>query len=373
MKTTIKTKDANRALKVLGSLPGVNGPESLAHSIKIDADEFTGVTLERQTREGYASVTIEGEVEAAGSRYVSASQLTRVASSLFSEQVRISATADKVDVSSMKSKSGSKLSVFSPEFKIAKPELSPCASMVIEKQALREIFRKVSVAASKDRAGMLGVIVRKQGSKIVAMSLNGNRIHALNLCDGEPLNPSPLGHDVGYSLPLDGVHAMVQALEGDGEASLAIDGKIASLSTSSATVITQLEECITNDIGKFMDGMNKPVFVAHLGRPEFCEAINQVYRSSDSVEGKKIELQCSNAGQIKIKTVGGEMESSYIIDCKTTGKDLAACFNPIYLIDAMNCAPSDEILFQVGENNGAHYATISGEDHKIVVMGMRLN
>lgn len=372
MKLQCTSKELKAALSVLGCIPGVRGSDIDTMNIKIEADEFAGLYLSRQTSEAYARVNIEAKIEKDGALYASYDSVAGLITSAKSELIEFESVKEDVRVSSIKSKWVKRFKTVRPEKEHETPDKGG-RSVKVDRKALRHAINRAGLATHKDREGQQGVIFRNDMDAFCACATDGRRMHVIKVGEAldEPVCPNEgTGTDQGFSLPPEALKAFSAALEGkDGEAELIFTDHCIILETADAIIQSPTISTVPMSFKQFFGQLAPVTSSASVGKEELIAAINEARPYGGGLQGETVQLIWGkNAVTVYTETPNAEVFSQ-TIDAKAKGSDKWHC-NSAYLLDLLRCVDDEHCEIQL--RMPLAVLTIVEGDATLALMGVRV-
>lgn len=230
---------------------------------------------------------------------------------------------------------------------------------------LREMFRKVVYATSKDetRRILKGVLMSFKDGKLTMVGTDGRRLSLIEY--GLETN----GHDHDIILPPNAIGEVVGSLGTDGDCEIAIEGCQVSFTMGNVKVYSKLIDDIYPNYGQVIPKDNDKS--CKIDRAMFAEAIDRVAIFSDAATNATVKFSLKD-GEMTITSATHDVgDAKDVIPVKFDG-ELEILFNPFYILDVLKAIDDDEVDFVF--KNGASPVIIKCSVPFLgVVMPVRIN
>lgn len=220
----------------------------------------------------------------------------------------------------------------------------------IPQATLREMFRKVSYAASQDdtRRTLKGVLMSFKDSKLTMVATDGRR---LALVENEIEFPKDVEKDI--VLPSKAVQELQRSLNGEEIASVMIQKTQVSFKLGNITVYSKLMDDIYPNYRQVIP--KETVEKITIDRQLLLDALDRAsVMTMDEAHSTKLIF---SEGKLTVTSAASDIgEAKDEVAIKYAGEPIEIIFNPSYVMDPLKAIDDDEITINL--NNGHSPAVI---------------
>ena len=220
----------------------------------------------------------------------------------------------------------------------------------IPQATLREMFRKVSYAASQDdtRRTLKGVLMSFKDSKLTMVATDGRR---LALVENEIEFPKDVEKDI--VLPSKAVQELQRSLNGEEIASVMIQKTQVSFKLGNITVYSKLMDDVYPNYRKVIP--KETVEKITIDRQLLLDALDRAsVMTMDEAHSTKLIF---SEGKLTVTSAASDIgEAKDEVAIKYAGEPIEIIFNPSYVMDPLKAIDDDEITINL--NNGHSPAVI---------------
>ena len=220
----------------------------------------------------------------------------------------------------------------------------------IPQATLREMFRKVSYAASQDdtRRTLKGVLMSFKDSKLTMVATDGRR---LALVENEIEFPKDVEKDI--VLPSKAVQELQRSLNGEEIASVMIQKTQVSFKLGNITVYSKLMDDVYANYRQVMP--KETVVKITIDRQLLLDALDRAsVMTMDEAHSTKLIF---SEGKLTVTSAASDIgEAKDEVAIKYAGEPIEIIFNPSYVMDPLKAIDDDEITINL--NNGHSPAVI---------------
>ena len=220
----------------------------------------------------------------------------------------------------------------------------------IPQATLREMFRKVSYAASQDdtRRTRKGVLMSFKDSKLTMVATDGRR---LALVENEIEFPKDVEKDI--VLPSKAVQELQRSLNGEEIASVMIQKTQVSFKLGNITVYSKLMDDIYPNYRQVIP--KETVEKITIDRQLLLDALDRAsVMTMDEAHSTKLIF---SEGKLTVTSAASDIgEAKDEVAIKYAGEPIEIIFNPSYVMDPLKAIDDDEITINL--NNGHSPAVI---------------
>lgn len=218
-------------------------------------------------------------------------------------------------------------------------------SLVIPKEALKELIKKTTFSASVDeKKGILtGCLLEMKNKELVMAALDGFRMAV----GTEALKEEARRNIVVPARILNEISKLISESIQDEEITILLDEKKMEIKTADTRVISRLMEGEFIKYGDIIPKSYKTRCVADRG-----EMLNSIERASLlAKEGKnnliKVQIQKGNM-EITSRSEEGNVRES--VACETEGEEMVIGFNSKYIADVLKAVGDEEVVFEMNSS-----------------------
>ena len=220
----------------------------------------------------------------------------------------------------------------------------------IPQATLREMFRKVSYAASQDdtRRTLKGVLMSFKDSKLTMVATDGRR---LALVENEIEFPKDVEKDI--VLPSKAVQELQRSLNGEEIASVMIQKTQVSFKLGNITVYSKLMDDVYPNYRQVIP--KETVEKITIDRQLLLDALDRAsVMTMDEAHSTKLIF---SEGKLTVTSAASDIgEAKDEVAIKYAGEPIEIIFNPSYVMDPLKAIDDDEITINL--NNGHSPAVI---------------
>ena len=220
----------------------------------------------------------------------------------------------------------------------------------IPQATLREMFRKVSYAASQDdtRRTLKGVLMSFKDSKLTTVATDGRR---LALVENEIEFPKDVEKDI--VLPSKAVQELQRSLNGEEIASVMIQKTQVSFKLGNITVYSKLMDDVYPNYRQVIP--KETVEKITIDRQLLLDALDRAsVMTMDEAHSTKLIF---SEGKLTVTSAASDIgEAKDEVAIKYAGEPIEIIFNPSYVMDPLKAIDDDEITINL--NNGHSPAVI---------------
>ena len=220
----------------------------------------------------------------------------------------------------------------------------------IPQATLREMFRKVSYAASQDdtRRTLKGVLMSFKDSKLTMVATDGRR---LALVENEIEFPKDVEKDI--VLPSKAVQELQRSLNGEEIASVMIQKTQVSFKLGNITVYSKLMDDVYPNYRQVIP--KETVEKITIDRQLLLDALDRAsVMTMDEAHSTKLIF---SEGKLTVTSAASDIgEAKDEVEIKYAGEPIEIIFNPSYVMDPLKAIDDDEITINL--NNGHSPAVI---------------
>ena len=220
----------------------------------------------------------------------------------------------------------------------------------IPQATLREMFRKVSYAASQDdtRRTLKGVLMSFKDSKLTMVATDGRR---LALVENEIEFPKDVEKDI--VLPSKAVQELQRSLDGEEIASVMIQKTQVSFKLGNITVYSKLMDDVYPNYRQVIP--KETVEKITIDRQLLLDALDRAsVMTMDEAHSTKLIF---SEGKLTVTSAASDIgEAKDEVAIKYAGEPIEIIFNPSYVMDPLKAIDDDEITINL--NNGHSPAVI---------------
>ena len=220
----------------------------------------------------------------------------------------------------------------------------------IPQATLREMFRKVSYAASQDdtRRTLKGVLMSFKDSKLTMVATDGRR---LALVENEIEFPKDVEKDI--VLPSKAVQELQRSLNGEEIASVMIQKTQVSFKLGNITVYSKLMDDVYPNYRQVIP--KETVEKITIDRQLLLDALDRAsVMTMDEAHSTKLIF---SEGKLTVTSAASDIgEAEDEVAIKYAGEPIEIIFNPSYVMDPLKAIDDDEITINL--NNGHSPAVI---------------
>ena len=220
----------------------------------------------------------------------------------------------------------------------------------IPQATLREMFRKVSYAASQDdtRRTLKGVLMSFKDSKLTMVATDGRR---LALVENEIEFPKDVEKDI--VLPSKAVQELQRSLNGEDIASVMIQKTQVSFKLGNITVYSKLMDDVYPNYRQVIP--KETVEKITIDRQLLLDALDRAsVMTMDEAHSTKLIF---SEGKLTVTSAASDIgEAKDEVAIKYAGEPIEIIFNPSYVMDPLKAIDDDEITINL--NNGHSPAVI---------------
>ena len=220
----------------------------------------------------------------------------------------------------------------------------------IPQATLREMFRKVSYAASQDdtRRTLKGVLMSFKDSKLTMVATDGRR---LALVENEIEFPKDVEKDI--VLPSKAVQELQRSLNGEEIASVMIQKTQVSFKLGNITVYSKLMDDVYPNYRQVIP--KETVEKITIDRQLLLDALDRAsVMTMDEAHSTKLIF---SEGKLTVTSAASDIgEAKDAVAIKYAGEPIEIIFNPSYVMDPLKAIDDDEITINL--NNGHSPAVI---------------
>ena len=220
----------------------------------------------------------------------------------------------------------------------------------IPQATLREMFRKVSYAASQDdtRRTLKGVLMSFKDSKLTMVATDGRR---LALVENEIEFPKGVEKDI--VLPSKAVQELQRSLNGEEIASVMIQKTQVSFKLGNITVYSKLMDDVYPNYRQVIP--KETVEKITIDRQLLLDALDRAsVMTMDEAHSTKLIF---SEGKLTVTSAASDIgEAKDEVAIKYAGEPIEIIFNPSYVMDPLKAIDDDEITINL--NNGHSPAVI---------------
>ena len=220
----------------------------------------------------------------------------------------------------------------------------------IPQATLREMFRKVSYAASQDdtRRTLKGVLMSFKNSKLTMVATDGRR---LALVENEIEFPKDVEKDI--VLPSKAVQELQRSLNGEEIASVMIQKTQVSFKLGNITVYSKLMDDVYPNYRQVIP--KETVEKITIDRQLLLDALDRAsVMTMDEAHSTKLIF---SEGKLTVTSAASDIgEAKDEVAIKYAGEPIEIIFNPSYVMDPLKAIDDDEITINL--NNGHSPAVI---------------
>ena len=220
----------------------------------------------------------------------------------------------------------------------------------IPQATLREMFRKVSYAASQDdtRRTLKGVLMSFKDSKLTMVATDGRR---LALVENEIEFPKDVEKDI--VLPSKAVQELQRSLNGEEIASVMIQKTQVSFKLGNITVYSKLMDDVYPNYRQVIP--KETVEKITIDRQLLLDALDRAsVMTMDEAHSTKLIF---SEGKLTVTSAASDIgEAKDEVPIKYAGEPIEIIFNPSYVMDPLKAIDDDEITINL--NNGHSPAVI---------------
>ena len=273
------------------------------------------------------------------------------------------------------SKERSVISAGSANFKLAGmpesefprlPKNDEAFTYTIDRMVLREMFRKVSYAASQDdtRRTLKGVLISFKDSKITMVATDGRR---LALVENEIEFPKAAEKDI--VLPSKAVQELQRSLAGEGNAEIMVQNTQISFKLGNIMIYSKLIDETYPNYRQVIP--TETIEHIKVDRQLLLDALDRAsVMTMDEAHSTKLIFSESKLTVTSAASDIGEAKDE--VPIKYAGEKIEIMFNPSYVMDPLKAIEDDEI--EINLNNGHSPAVIKCSiPFLYVLMPLRIN
>ena len=220
----------------------------------------------------------------------------------------------------------------------------------IPQATLREMFRKVSYAASQDdtRRTLKGVLMSFKDSKLTMVATDGRR---LALVENEIEFPKDVEKDI--VLPSKAVQELQRSLNGEEIASVMIQKTQVSFKLGNITIYSKLMDDVYPNYRQVIP--KETVEKITIDRQLLLDALDRAsVMTMDEAHSTKLIF---SEGKLTVTSAASDIgEAKDEVAIKYAGEPIEIIFNPSYVMDPLKAIDDDEITINL--NNGHSPAVI---------------
>ena len=220
----------------------------------------------------------------------------------------------------------------------------------IPQATLREMFRKVSYAASQDdtRRTLKGVLMSFKASKLTMVATDGRR---LALVENEIEFPKDVEKDI--VLPSKAVQELQRSLNGEEIASVMIQKTQVSFKLGNITIYSKLMDDVYPNYRQVIP--KETVEKITIDRQLLLDALDRAsVMTMDEAHSTKLIF---SEGKLTVTSAASDIgEAKDEVAIKYAGEPIEIIFNPSYVMDPLKAIDDDEITINL--NNGHSPAVI---------------
>ena len=220
----------------------------------------------------------------------------------------------------------------------------------IPQATLREMFRKVSYAASQDdtRRTLKGVLMSFNDSKLTMVATDGRR---LALVENEIEFPKDVEKDI--VLPSKAVQELQRSLNGEEIASVMIQKTQVSFKLGNITIYSKLMDDVYPNYRQVIP--KETVEKITIDRQLLLDALDRAsVMTMDEAHSTKLIF---SEGKLTVTSAASDIgEAKDEVAIKYAGEPIEIIFNPSYVMDPLKAIDDDEITINL--NNGHSPAVI---------------
>jgi len=283
--------------------------------------------------------TVDCTVEAEGSLTVSAQRISNMLSALPDQDITI-AMGDNNVVSLTCGRIHTKLYSMAPEEFPPISEFAGVEPIVLDQDALKDLFAKTSFAICTDQAryNLTGLLVEIGNGTLTAVATDGRR---MSLCrQGEGI---PDGIDVKVIIPHKMIIELERLLAGGEEVRMFLDEAKAAFQFGSIRLVSALIEGTFPNYEMVIPKKHDKEALCSTG--QFLEAIRRTRTmTNDKFNSVRLNL---GSGTMALKVVTpevGEYEEEMPIDYE--GEQVEIAFNPDFILDVVRRITSEKVAIQ---------------------------
>lgn len=372
MKFTTQVKDLQEAIRAIATVPEVKG--AAPASVKITADEFGGIYLQRNTHLASMRVDCPAEVSAGGSALVGfeslEARLHKAGASL--QAVFTSDKDNKIRI-----ESGTWLARIAvwpsneqlPEIKSRVPNLPTFLSS--------DFMKALSVCQTaawkgSGRDNLTGVCVRTTAGQYSLLATDGRRVHWFKL--GEAFDPvlewvdgegNPVPYDVGFLITPDIIAALrVMIHDHDGALKIAVDHTGAQMSVGDRFIRYAIPAEIMPNI-KTMLVAEKPKYSFKVERERLKKVVlNAMPTAYGDLNAMKLEFIHNLLTVYSEDGKGNEFRDT--VECEgTPPKEVHFKVNGAYIVDMLTACGAE--IVEINYHSDYHRFVLIEPDRQIAV------
>ncbi|MGN0854213.1 MAG: DNA polymerase III subunit beta [Kiritimatiellia bacterium] len=246
------------------------------------------------------------------------------------------------------------------------PKDDEAFSYTLNQQALREMFRKTSYAASQDdtRRTLKGVLMSFKDEKLTMVATDGRR---LALVENEVEFPKSAEKDI--VLPFKAVQELQRSLSGEDEVNIMVQNSQISFKLGNVMIYSKLiEETYPN----YKQVIPKECAVQiTVDRQLLLDALDRAsVMTMDEAHSTKLIFEGNRLVVTSAASDVGEAKDE--VNIKYAGEKLEIMFNPSYVMDPLKAIDDDEVTINL--DNGHSPAVIKCSiPFLYVLMPLRIN
>jgi DNA polymerase-3 subunit beta len=244
-------------------------------------------------------------------------------------------------------------------------------SLTLPSNAIREMFRKTSFAASQDdtRKTLQGVCLdfASENGKVKAVATDGRRLALLDADVG-----STNGFNEQYIIPRKGIDILSKKLPKDGDCTIVTTGSQICFKTAKLDFTMKLADEVYPNYMQVIPAETKEMVVAD--RVEVLGAIDRISVFTSATEAPCMAMAFGDNKLILTSSNTEFGEARDEVPVKYEGEKIVMKFNPQYIREALNAIDEDEIEFHLTSDK--HPAVIKkggSTDYIYVCMPLRIN
>lgn len=339
MKFTITRTKFLDGLKSVQNIIGSKGNIQIIQNVMIEAKDnilvLTTTDLDISVRN-----TIECEVVEPGTTTVPAKLLFNSVSKAVEGLVEVETDSNEM----MRIKAGY------ANFKIAGmpasefPKLpvdEEACSYTIGQQALREMFRKTSYAASQDdtRRTLKGVLMRFKDSKLTMVATDGRRLALV-----EKEVEFPVSNEKDIILPSKTVQELQRNLDGEENVTITLQKTQLCFTFNTLNIYSKLIEDVYPNYAQVIPGESGHKIT--IDRKMLLDALDRV--SVMTLDETHFTRLSFSDNCLTVSSAAGEIgEATDQVDIKYIGEKIDIVFNPTYIMEMLKAIDDDEVTIHL--------------------------